>query len=206
MGARKILAATALTFGLALVTACGPGRSGNAASAAPAAAASPAALASSAASVPPAASSAGASSADIDSARAFLVKMYASYGGQGDAATATHPNDYFDASLAAMMALDNKRGIEGYETALDYDPVCDCQDSSDLRPAIVVTRATATSANALVTLSYLTAPPPDGWTKITIDLVKTSGGWRIHDIHAPDVPSLRGLLQKTNRTGTKIAD
>jgi hypothetical protein len=197
MPARRIVVATALTASLGLLAACGQGQPQNAVSAAPPASA---ALSAAPISGAPVSAAPAAATGDADSAHAFLAALYAKYAAESDSGPDIPAAEEFDPSLAAMMALDDKRGREGYESALDYDPVCDCQDPSEMKAAIVIGGATAEVATAAVTLSWPGPPPPDGPTKLTLDLVKVNGQWRIHDIHAHDTPSLRALLQKASKS------
>jgi hypothetical protein len=194
------------SFGLAgaaialLLAGCGgqgaPANSASAAAPPPAAAAE----------APSAAPVAGG--ADADAAKAFLVGVYAEYrqGDDADPALYTKPANYFDPPLAALIQTDNKRSKAGFQTALDYDALCDCQDEAGLHADVQVTSASATAATAVVTLTYPGPPPPGGPTKIGIDLAKAAGQWRIHDLHESDVPSLVALLTTSNATSKRIND
>ena len=138
--------------------------------------------------------------------QAFLAGLYAHYPVAGKA----HPFDpvgarasqVFDAPLVALIRRD-QRNAKGEVGALDGDPLCDCQDDGGMTWKIgkVVSQG-ADGATAQVRLTFPETPKPriDG---LTISLVKTPAGWRIHDIASIDTPSLRGLFLPADRTGSK---
>ena len=57
-------------------------------------------------------------------------------------------------------------------------------------------------AMAQVRLIFPDTPKPR-IDDLRVDLVKTTVGWRIHDISSPDTPSLRGLFLPADRKALK---
>ena len=132
--------------------------------------------------------------------KAFLVELYGHYNG------ATHDFSplldkapvYFDADLIALMQENQRVTPQGDVGALDFDPVCACQDYGKLNANIHVLAATAKTAKAAVIL-HDDGPSPGADVSLSYDLVKVGGAWRIHDIGTTDVPSLRQLLITANK-------
>jgi hypothetical protein len=193
----KVLAAA--VCGLALsagLSACN--KAPVAASAAPPAASTASAAAVSAASVAPV-SAAPLANADADQARAFLVKLYAGYAKSDGPPTFERPGDYFDPPMLALMDEDKRLTAKGDEGALDFDPVCSCQDPSGMTYKIDSVTAANGAAKAVVTVSFVSPGVPPNNVRITFDLAQVNGQWRIHDIGDPDTPSLRGLFIQSNK-------
>ena len=137
-----------------------------------------------------------------DSSRGFLARLYAHYPVAGKA----HPFDpvgsqapqVFDASLVSLIRRDQDNAREEVG-ALDGDPLCDCQDDGGMTWKITKVATTgAGKAVGEVRLFFPDTPKPR-IDDLRLDLVKTSKGWRIHDIASTDTPSLRGLLLPTER-------
>ena len=133
-------------------------------------------------------------------AKAFLVELYDHYNG------ATHDFSplldkapaYFDSGLIALMQENERVTPQGDVGAMDFDPVCACQDYGKLTAGIHVLSASDKAAKAAVVL-HDDGPSPGPDVSLSYDLVRVGKGWRIHDIGTNDVPSLRQLLVKANK-------
>lgn len=122
---------------------------------------------------------------------AFLDDLYAHYRNSAFCPTCDGTaGRIFDASLVALIRKDEKLA-DGEVGSLDGDPVCDCQDPGGMKAKVLsVASSGASAAAAKVELRF-----PDGPRQMTLDLVLTKDGWRIHDTHTKDTPSLRKLLE-----------
>lgn len=128
-------------------------------------------------------------------AKAFLVKVYA---GQIHYDTHDGAAAVFDPSTVALFRLDAKLTPPHKVGAIDFDPICWCQDSKDLSFAVQTIAITSPStATASVTSSY----PGRVVARMRVQLTLTAAGWRIHDIVESDAgksstSSLRALLNR----------
>jgi len=126
-------------------------------------------------------------------AKAFLSKVYA---GQIHYDTQDGAPAVFDPSTAALFKLDAKLTPPHKVGAIDFDPICWCQDSKDLSLTVQTVAITSPSAaTASVTSSY----PGKAVARMQVQLALTAAGWRIHDIVETDAGksksySLRALL------------
>jgi len=144
----------------------------------------------------PAAPAAAASSADAADVKTFLDGVYAHY--KTSTNNTYQPLDknapeVFDSEMIALMKADTAAN-KGEVGALDSDTICECQDWVSIRATVAVQSATPTAATATAILTD-TGMTDDKPRKSTFDLVKTPAGWRIHDIHTADDPSMRKDLQ-----------
>lgn len=129
-----------------------------------------------------------------DAPRAFVERLYAGYR-DPDFSPLAHKRRVFAPPLVAAINEDSRlsRGEVGY---MDADPLCQCQDSSELRPTIrEVGRLTRSTATARIQLSFGGSDLRD----LRLRLVRTAAGWRIADIVTADEPSLLDGLQRFNR-------
>lgn len=124
-------------------------------------------------------------------AQAFLDDLYAHYRNSAFCPTCDGTAArVFDAPLTALIRQDEKLA-DGEVGALDGDPVCDCQDPGGMKAKVLSVASSGPSAAAAkVELRF-----PDGPRQMTLDLVLTKDGWRIHDTHTKDAPSLVKLLK-----------
>ncbi len=126
--------------------------------------------------------------------RAFVERLYAGYR-DPDHNPLAHPRRIFAPALVAAIREDARlsRDEVGY---MDADPLCQCQDSSELRPTISeVSRLTRSTATARILLSFGGSDLRD----LRLRLVRTAAGWRIADIATADEPSLLEGLRRFNR-------
>lgn len=142
-----------------------------------------------------AASAAASDDADPGSAEAFLRGLYAPYlaGSTTVAPTDKAAPTIFDGHLTALIRKD-QRNAKGEVGALDWDPICDCQDFERLTALSIKVRP-AGPARAVATVDFMNGTTP---ASLTYTLVAGRSGWRVADIGSKDVPSLVDLLAKAN--------
>jgi hypothetical protein len=127
-----------------------------------------------------------------DDALAFAQSLYALPNLWGDVTTD-------DAAIAKYLAPDLAALIkENYanpdpDAALDYDPLVQAQDFSDVKTKFTVKSETATAATIEVAIDNL-----DASTTVTLYLVETAEGWRLANLQGPDGPSLADELKQLN--------
>lgn len=134
----------------------------------------------------PACSQTSAKSAPPDPA-AFVRGVYARYAEPAFCPTCDEAPQVFDAPMVALLAEDGRLTQEGDQGAIEADPLCQCQDSDGLV-------ATVDPTGRSVALAF----PSGERVSIRLDLALQDGQWRIHDVHAPDMPSLRDHLVRAN--------
>ncbi|HEX3916411.1 MAG TPA: hypothetical protein VHW60_03665 [Caulobacteraceae bacterium] len=131
-------------------------------------------------------------------AKAFLDGLYLPY--KAGAAVPLQPiglsaDTTYDADLIALIRADPGPR----QTALVFlDPLCQCGEAEKIQATTAVQAATPTTATASADFTgFSLADATFGQNiafHLTFDLVKTPAGWRIHDIHTKDTPSLRDAL------------
>jgi hypothetical protein len=158
-------------------------------------------------SMPFAAAFAASSAADVVSARAFVRSLYDHYEPNGSFAVLADEEEprYFAADTLSLLR-ENTRLLKGEVGDIDVDPVCVCQDNDGMKATVrSVTMTGKDAARADIDI---------GWssdrhiTRVKMDLVRGSGGWRIHDIgwdkgEGHPLTSFRTALIKENRTLAK---
>lgn len=128
--------------------------------------------------------------ADTAGAEAFVRQVYAGY---SDAPGATGPDLYATAFSAELNRLVSAGGPNGDppNRGLDFDPVCACQDWTNLTLSSVTVTPTATDrAEARVSFTNMGTP-----TTQTLLLVREAAGWRIDDVRSADRASLAAELR-----------
>jgi hypothetical protein len=99
--------------------------------------------------------------------------------------------------LVDLIRSDAELASTGGAVKLDFDPLCSCQDPTAVKSKRVSVKKTSpSSATAQVRLLYA-----DGTGRsLSLDLQWLSDGWRIRDVHASTIPSLRRFLQRPAET------
>ncbi len=126
--------------------------------------------------------------------RAFVERLYAGYR-DPDYNPLARKRRLFAPPLVAAMDEDARLSHDevGY---MDADPLCQCQDSSRLRPTIrEVSRLTRSTATAHILLDF----GGSDRRELRLRLVRTAAGWRIADVVTEDEPSLLAGLRRFNR-------
>lgn len=95
----------------------------------------------------------------------------------------------YDRMLNAMIGADFAQAA-GEVPTLNYDPICDCQDSGDFKlDSVTVTQSGPQAAEAAVVFTNL------GETKRqTLKLVKEGPMWKVSDVLVPGRPALTEQL------------
>ncbi|HEX3945152.1 MAG TPA: DUF3828 domain-containing protein [Rhizomicrobium sp.] len=138
---------------------------------------------------------------DAKDAKAFIAGLFATY--QDNSRPPAGSHRIYDAQLQALMDED-VRLAEGEVPALDFDPLCQCQDYQHLQANQTVRSASSNAAILAVTIRDA-GMPNEKPRNAVFDLVKENGHWRIHDIHADDPKSLREFLIQQNAERAKTA-
>jgi len=136
---------------------------------------------------------------DAKEAKAFVAGLFATYKDNSNPPAGAH--HVYDSQLQALMDED-ARLANGEVGALDFDPLCQCQDYQKLQAQLTVRSASPTGAIVAVKMIDL-GMPNDKPRDAVLDLVKERGVWRIHDIHADDPKSLRAFLIQQNAERAK---
>jgi hypothetical protein len=141
---------------------------------------------------------------DVNSAKAFVQKLYSHYpqkeGGPGFDPTGKNAAEVFDAPLIAAFKEDVKlaKGEVGY---VDGDPICACQDDAGIKPKIVSAKMTgAATADVTVDIQFEGMTTPN---LQTYKLVVVNGQWRIHDISSKEQKSYLDDITKANARHAK---
>jgi ABC-type transporter MlaC component len=131
---------------------------------------------------------------DATDAKAFVAGLFATY--QDDKKPPAGAHQIYDAQLQTLMDED-VRLAKGEVPALDFDPVCQCQDFAKLQATLTVRSSSASAAVVMARFRDIgiTASPV---RQAVFELSKEHGAWRIHDIHADDPKSLRAFLGQQN--------
>lgn len=143
---------------------------------------------------------ASAGSGDLDSvsthqsaqsAADFIRSLYVGYAPGKPVPNPSGPQSRQIFAQSTLTLIQKDQEVpQGEVGALDYDPICDCQDYENIHN-VVVTTAHGKDGQTTVTARF-----SNGGRKKTVrfDIVSERGGWRIYDIHASLAPSLRKLL------------
>lgn len=136
---------------------------------------------------------------NVDNATQFVRAVYDKYGLNGDPPSLFEENAgaVFHTSLIALAREDQKAVGPGSAGVIDYDPVCNCQDTDvkfeNLK--IQIEAMTGDSSRANVTFTDQNRLPET----IVLVLRKENEQWRIYDIEnhrRGGRPSLRAALEK----------
>ena len=117
--------------------------------------------------------------------RSFFALIYAD---EASASPNLKPRDEYDPTLAGAMAEENRLASAAADVGLDYDPICQCQDPTDMRwniSDLALTGPTAARASVLLTWP---GPPQQPPQKVTFLLVETPAGWRTSTTSPPPTP------------------
>lgn len=134
------------------------------------------------------AAAAAAATPSADSARVWVVRLYANYANDSFSPF-IKPADWFDAAVVKALKEDERLTPEGEMGAIDADPVCSCQDPGGMKATVgAITMTGPGKATVKVKLQWPLPPNPipdqipDYTRDQTLHLVMTDAGWRIADI------------------------
>jgi hypothetical protein len=138
---------------------------------------------------------------DAASAKAFLVNIYGHYKSKGKGIDFDGPHSalYFHSSLLALEKADVKATEPGYAPAIDWDPICGCQDMDGIWNLKIDVQLQSPQ-RAIADVSFALFDPKDRPTeepsKLQITLVRENGGWRIWDILDKSDPKFTSSVRK----------
>ncbi len=128
-----------------------------------------------------------AAAQDAASAKIFLQSAYRLYenGGKGIDFTGPKASTYYHSTLVALIHADIKANGPDNVPAIDFDPICGCQDWDGIWDLKIDVKAESPQrAQAKVSFS-LFAPKDrtkDSFRSLEITLVPERGQWRIYNI------------------------
>ncbi len=137
-------------------------------------------------------------------AKIFLTSVYRHYqfGGKGIDFEGPSASLFFHSSLVALIREDIKANGPGNAPAIDFDPICGCQDWKgiwNLKIDVQLQTPKRAHANVSFSLEPPKTPSKDAARQFAITLVPEHGLWRIYDIEDDSDSSttfaLRKLLQ-----------
>ncbi|MGD0189169.1 MAG: DUF3828 domain-containing protein [Rhizomicrobium sp.] len=134
--------------------------------------------------------------ASSDSPESFLRHLYAQYAPGKRQVAFDYPDagSIVDASMLALLHRD-QQAAKGEVGALDYDPICQCQDWEALK-VVSVRVISSDDQKATADVTFDNGTGKDKWRQtVRFELVHTSAGWKIHDIRSKDAASLQALLR-----------
>jgi hypothetical protein len=137
---------------------------------------------------------ASAAAVHADGALQFVNRLYAREGSADDDGTLGVQN--YAPALRKLIERDAALAPPGESGALDWDPVCDCQDTdgvSDVR-VVLVRHGQGHQTTAHITFRKF------GTNHVTLDLDRIKGRWFIVDVHTKRTPSLVAFLRRANST------
>ena len=141
---------------------------------------------------------------NLASARIFLSKLYDSY---EHPVCADCPNVFgkeashvFSPSLLKLIRKDEAKTPKGEVGALDWDPICACQDPDGLHVlSLSVLASGASRAKADVVVSF-----SDKSKRIVhLALLQTPRGWRVDDASTDNGTNIRKLLEASIRSSQR---
>jgi hypothetical protein len=128
----------------------------------------------------------------LGAARTFTQGLYEAYRHGEPDYLGARARTTFAPRLLALIRDDRVATAPGDEGAIDWDPICDCQDEGGMKvERVAIGEVAPDRALATVTLRF----PAETMT-VKLDLVTWRGQWRVADIHTRDAPSLVALLEK----------
>ncbi len=135
---------------------------------------------------------------DVASPKAFLVYIYYHYR-EGKDFDGPQAGRYFHSSLVALEKADVKANGPGYAPAIDFDPICDCQDMDGIWNLKIAVQSQS-PRRAIADVSFAVFDPKDRPTeepnKLQITLARENGGWRIWDILDKSDPKFTSSVRK----------
>ena len=133
-----------------------------------------------------------ASGDDIAGAKLFVGELYLAYLRPGTPSyLGPRASQIFARPLLELIRRDQKNA-GGEVGALDYDPICGCQDF-DLRDLVVNVEPARGRGRAFANVAFTNAGEPQ---TMKLFLLKERAGWRIEDIEDPAKGSLKKFLQQ----------
>lgn len=138
-----------------------------------------------------------------ESAQRFIQGLYASYGPSSAPPNLFEKNasQAFDPSLVLLAKKDAAAVGQGSVGALDYDPVCNCQDTDVTFPDLKILIQSLDTSHATATVTFLGDDHEPN--KIVLTLLRKKGQWRVFNIEDFTGPGphadLRTMLKRDIR-------
>lgn len=120
--------------------------------------------------------------AHSESPQHFVEGLYVRYGEGGNPVNLSGQNasDAFDPSLIALVKADAAAVGQGNSGVLDYDPLCDCQDTDVDFPGLKIAVEPANASHATATVTFNDVKQDE--IRIVLTLVMNKNGWRIFNV------------------------
>lgn len=117
-----------------------------------------------------------------ESAQHFVEGLYVRYGLGGNPVNLSGQNagDAFDPSLIALVNADAAAVGEGNAGVLDYDPLCDCEETDVDFPSLKIAIQPASASHATATVTFNDVKQDE--IRIVLTLVMNKNGWRIFNV------------------------
>jgi Protein of unknown function (DUF3828) len=134
-------------------------------------------------------------------ARIFLAGVYShyQYGGKGIDFEGPAAALYFHSTLIALIRQDIRANGPGNAPAIDFDPICACQDWKGIW-SLKIDAQMETPKRVHARVAFSLAPPKnpskDAMRQLAITLVPERGAWRIYDIEDDSDSSTTFALRK----------
>ena len=125
---------------------------------------------------------------NADTAKVWVLRLYAGYADDQFSPLAT-PENWFGPELVAALAEDERITPAGEMGLIDADPVCSCQDPTGMKAEVTEAVMTGPAAARVKVKLQWPLPPdpipsqiPDYTQHVTLQLALVNGAWRIRDI------------------------
>jgi hypothetical protein len=117
-----------------------------------------------------------------ETAQRFVESLYVRYGQGGNPVNLSAPNagDAFDPSLIALVKAGAAAVGQGHAGVLDYDPLCNCQETDVDFPSLKITTQPLSASRANATVTFNDVKQDE--IKIVLTLVMNRNGWRIFNV------------------------
>ena len=131
-----------------------------------------------------------AEAASVEPPETFVKRVYARYRSTGPGVLISRPGGdaFYTTALLDAFARD-RAGAGSDGVALDWDPICGCQDYDLRLGTVTVTKRGDETADARVAFTNLGSR-----RSLVLTLSRTQAGWRIADVSDKDVGSIVALL------------
>jgi Protein of unknown function (DUF3828) len=117
-----------------------------------------------------------------ESAKHFVASLYVRYGPDGHpfSLSGENANEAFDPSFIALVKADAAAVRQGRVGVLDYDPLCDCQQTDATFPNLEIKVDLVGADRAMATVTFNDVGQKQ--IKIVLTLMMENNGWRIYNV------------------------
>ena len=144
---------------------------------------------------------AGHGQAEQQSAKQFVNALYTPYFSAGSADCYSPFRSHklkrsiFSRRLLRLLDADEARTPKGYVGALDFDPICDCQDSDGMQ-LVKISEDSVDTSKAILTVELRYPSSSQELKRLHLHLLREANGWRLDDVVSGKQPGLRKLLER----------